>query len=303
MADDNWSLNNAPVRIVLDMNDSSYPYRWPKRTTGKTGAAPGGMPDPKTRSLDDELMAAANRSAELILSSPHIARSAGFEGTCIHGVNGEEVVTDAEGIAFVPNQDMLLVADLHLEKGSSIARRGQLLPPYDTLTTLRRLTACVEKWQPAKVVALGDSFHDDTAWQRLTPQARDQITGLMDGREWIWITGNHDPLPPIGLGGQVLDCLDLGPFTLRHEPMPGFGVCEIAGHLHPKARLVRRGRHVRRSCFAASRTRMILPSFGAYTGGLNVLDVAYHGLFDGRSFHALMRGDRQVYRIAGKDLS
>ena len=225
-----------------------------------------------------------------------------FQGTCIHAVNAEELVTDAAGVVYWPGEQAILVADLHLEKGSSFARRGQLLPPYDTMATLIRLAACLDKWQPKRVIALGDSFHDTIASQRLSSDASDTLKTMMTGREWVWITGNHDPQPPAGFGGDVTKEISCGRLLLRHEPQIDAPNGEIAGHLHPKARIIRRGRSIRRSCFAASRNRMILPSFGAYTGGLNVLDEAFSGLFAGRNFCALMRGEDQVYRIAAKDL-
>ena len=247
---------------------------------------------------DDDFMA---QLAEKISISPE-GETSPIEGTCIHAVNGVELVTDAEGVAYWPAEQALLVADLHLEKGSSFARRGQLLPPYDTMTTLKRFGGCLDKWQPKKVIALGDSFHDAQGAERLSAEALELLRSQMMGRDWTWITGNHDPHPPTNLGGTVLDQLKTGGLILRHEPLIGAERGEIAGHLHPKARIVRRGRSIRRSCFAASRSRMILPSFGAYTGGLSVLDPAFEGLFTGKNFYALMRGNGQIYRIAGKDL-
>ena len=240
--------------------------------------------------------------AQAQLSSPNIFNSAATAGTCMHHVNGVELLADAEGIAWWPETQTLLVADLHLEKGSSFARRGQLLPPYDTMTTLRRLEKCTEAWQPKRVIALGDSFHDKDASERLQLPAMELLKSFMPGRSWIWITGNHDPEPPKGLEGDVVAELREGGLILRHEPCADDCLGELSGHLHPKARIVRRGRAVRRSCFAVSEMRMILPSFGAYTGGLNVLDTAYADLFDGRQFHALMRGDGQVYKISGREL-
>jgi DNA ligase-associated metallophosphoesterase len=232
----------------------------------------------------------------------NIAQFGDFAGTCIHAVNGVELVADADGIAYWPATETLLVADLHFEKGSSFARRGQLLPPYDTGITLQRLAAVLARWQPRRVVALGDSFHDSQAAMRLSTEDRETLLSLMHGRDWVWITGNHDPAPPAGLGGEGLSEMREGGLILRHEPQVDPEAGEIAGHLHPCATVVRRGKAVRRSCFAVSRHRMILPSFGAYTGGLDVFHPAFDGLFDGRTFHALMRGEGQVYRISGKDL-
>ncbi len=290
------------------MSDSSYSFRRPensgrksKRSNNPDGSSQkGGSPEQLD---DDRLMAQiAEQTAFNFADDAAGLSEHDYRGNCIHAVNGAELVADAAGVAYWPAEQALLVADLHLEKGSSFARRGQLLPPYDTKATLTRLSVCLDKWRPERVIALGDSFHDREASERLVPDDQQFLQSLMQGREWVWITGNHDPEPPIGLGGTNLNELRLGNLTLRHEPQVGAMAGEIAGHLHPKARLVRRGRSVRRSCFAASRTRMIMPSFGAYTGGLDVLDPTYDGLFGGRKFHALMRGEGQVYRIPARDL-
>lgn len=294
------------------MSDSSYSYRWPKFSTKDSGKkskrsevkndlSPKAN-EPQTLD-DDEFMAGLAQQIELEFPREEDASNAELiAGTCIHAVNGVELVTDAAGIVYWPAEQALLVADLHLEKGSSFARRGQLIPPYDTKTTLKRFVACLEQWQPQRVIALGDSFHDKDASKRLSQADGDTLRLAMTGTDWVWITGNHDPEPPVGLGGTVLDQLTVGGLILRHEPSSDSAHGEIAGHLHPKARLISRGRSVRRSCFAASRSRMIMPSFGAYTGGLDVLDKAFAPLFEGRNFHALMRGDNQVYRIAAKQL-
>ena len=227
---------------------------------------------------------------------------AGHDGTCVQNVAGVDLVTDPSGIAYWPAEQTLLVADLHLEKGSSLARRGHMLPPYDTQETLSRLARCMDVWRPKRVMSLGDSFHDSEGAQRLGLPNRRALVSMMSRCDWLWITGNHDPLPPEGLGGDVMDELRLGGLILRHEPQHTDCRGEIAGHLHPKARIVRRGRSVRRSCFAADAQRMILPSFGSYTGGLSVLDPAFSPLFEGRKFHALMRSEGQVYRIAAREL-
>lgn len=291
------------------MSDSPPPYPWSlkgrdksKRSSrGRQQNSPQYSPQNSLQdTLDDNTLMAQIQTS---LPVPDLFAAASWQGTSVHAVAGEELVADSEGVLYHPAQQALLVADLHLEKGSSFARRGQLLPPYDTMATLQRLAVSLDKWQPKRVIALGDSFHDADASDRLSKTAHDLLSSLMRGRDWMWISGNHDPLPPSQLGGDVADSLSMGKLTLRHEPNPGAEPGEIAGHLHPKARLVRRGRSVRRSCFAASPSRMILPGFGAYTGGLNVFDRAFDGLFEGRNFHALMRGDGQVYRIPASELS
>jgi len=281
------------------VGDSPKSLRWTLKSRPRDKAKPASVSvsNPADQPDDEALMAAL---AETLLDSES---KPVWKGCCIHAVNGVELIADPSGVAYWPSEDTLLVADLHLEKGSSFARRGQLLPPYDTMETLKRFSAAIKKWQPKRVMALGDSFHDRDAHLRLSKEAMDTLGTMMTGRDWVWITGNHDPDPPVGLGGDVADEIENGGLVLRHDPLVDARPGEIAGHLHPKAKLIKRGRHVRRSCFAASRNRMILPSFGAYTGGLNVFDPAFEGLFEGRNFHVLMRGDEQLYRIAATDLS
>lgn len=210
-------------------------------------------------------------------------------------VAGVELVADLSGALFWPERRMLLVADLHLEKGSACAARGSLLPPFDTADTLERLAWAVACHDPAIVVALGDSFHDTAGTERLVPQDRARLASLQRGRDWVWIAGNHDPEPGRDVGGTFARELRLGPLVLRHEPAGLGTVGEIAGHLHPCARVVQRGRSLTRRCFAADGRRLVMPAFGAYTGGLNVRHAAFDTVFDGTGFTAYLIGDSRLY--------
>lgn len=216
-------------------------------------------------------------------------------------VAGERAVCDPSGALFLPSDRLLVVSDLHLEKGSFFACRGSFVPPYDTLVTLRRLSAAIARWQPSIVVSLGDSFHDAGGSGRLPEVFRDHLLTLMAGRQWYWIAGNHDPVPPKGLPGHWVDELALGSLIFRHEPTLGVEG-EIAGHLHPGARIVQRGRSVRRACFACDGRRMVMPAFGSLTGTLNVLDGAFAGLFSPEQLTAYMLGTDRVYPISGSML-
>ena len=145
------------------------------------------------------------------------------------------MLADLSGALFWEEQRLLVVSDLHLEKGSSFAARGVLLPPYDTVATLSRLAAVIARHDPRMVIALGDSFHDRDAHERLSAPDRDALAALQARRDWIWISGNHDPALPSDLGGVVATEVAIGPIAFRHEPTGAVG--EIAGHLHPKARV------------------------------------------------------------------
>jgi DNA ligase-associated metallophosphoesterase len=213
-------------------------------------------------------------------------------------VNGADLVPDLSGAIYWPSERTIVVADLHLEKGSSFAARGVLLPPYDTAATLGLLGRVVARHAPRLVIALGDSFHDGGGPARVMPQDRAALAELQRGRDWVWIAGNHDPDPAQDIGGVFARSLSLGPLTFRHEPTHGPADGEIAGHLHPSARVAQRGRTVSRKCFAADGRRMILPAFGAYTGGLNIRDRAFIAVFGALAFTAHLIGERRLYAFA-----
>lgn len=231
-----------------------------------------------------------------------LPKESGGDGPHAGEIAGEEVLLDPSGVLFWPAESLLAVADLHLEKGSSQAARGVFLPPYDTGATLAALAAAIARYEPRTVLCLGDSFHDRRADGRMDGLDRDRIAALQAGRAWVWISGNHDPLAPVGLGGEACDELALGPLIFRHEPCGAAAPGEVAGHLHPSARIRQRGRSLRRRCFAGDGARLVLPAFGAFTGGLNVLDEAWKGIFAARRFNAYMLGATRVFPVPGRVL-
>ena len=206
------------------------------------------------------------------------------------------LVPDLSGALWLPEERTLVVADLHLEKGSAYAARGVMLPPYDSTATLAMLAAAMRRHQPARVIALGDSFHDREAESRLAPTTLAALRQLQQGRDWLWITGNHDPAISCAMGGDSAGAIVLSGVTLRHEPDAAAARPEIAGHLHPAAKVRMRGRALRRRCFALSAQRCVMPAMGAYAGGLNLRDIAFRPLFrEGLSAHLL--GDGRVFQI------
>ena len=212
-------------------------------------------------------------------------------------VNGETLFLDRQGALWWPEESILVFADLHLENGSAFATRRIFLPPYDTSATLTRMESLVERYRPRNVIALGDSFHDQNAADRLEAGTTTRLAALISQTDWLWIAGNHDPLPPSSLGGRIASEIAIGGLVFRHEPQKGHHPGEIAGHLHPCATIVGRGRGVRRKCFASDGMRMILPAMGAYAGGLDVRDDAIAMLFD-KGARAYLLGDERVYAAA-----
>ncbi|MEM9207040.1 MAG: ligase-associated DNA damage response endonuclease PdeM [Pseudomonadota bacterium] len=220
-------------------------------------------------------------------------------------VNGVGLTLLVQGAIWWAERQTLIVSDLHLEKGSSFASRGLLIPPYDTAATLKRLGALIAEWQPKTVIALGDNFHDRFGGERMAAPDRETLSALQDGRDWLWVTGNHDPEPQAGVGGEWVDTLELQGLVFRHEPhprsaQPGLFPCasegEICGHLHPSAKVRARGRSVRRSCFVTDGRRLVMPAFGVLTGGLDIRDRAYKPVFGGEPVKVFMRGRDRLFR-------
>lgn len=220
-------------------------------------------------------------------------------------VMGERAVLRCSGALWLPTHGTLVAADLHLEKGSAFAARGQMLPPYDSRATLAKLEAEIAELAPARVVLLGDSFHDSRSIGRMAEDDRDRLDRLADSRDWVWLEGNHDREALVQadatavarLPGRVVSDMALGALFLTHEPMPEARAGEVAGHLHPSACVVAHARRVRRPCFVTDGRRLILPAFGAFTGGLNVLDAAIAGLFVEPPMVAALGKDR-VHALA-----
>lgn len=181
---------------------------------------------------------------------------------------GQDLLALPQGALFWPARGALLVADLHFEKASWFAIRGQMLPPYDTIATLSALDALATDTDAAEIWCLGDSFHDSAGCDRLPADAQEMLRALTTGRRWIWITGNHDRSID-RCGGEVLDEALVDGLILRHEADPRETRPELSGHFHPKLRVRVRGRLVSRRCFVATPTKLILPAFGALTGGLD----------------------------------
>jgi DNA ligase-associated metallophosphoesterase len=211
---------------------------------------------------------------------------------------GADIALDPAGALWLPASRTLVVADLHLEKASALARRRVFLPPYDSAATLSALARLIMRRDPARVICLGDSFHDEAGAGRLGGAETARLAALQAGRDWIWISGNHDPALPASLPGKRADVILADGLTLRHEPLAGAGRGEVAGHLHPAAKVRSRGRSVRRRAFVSDGTRLILPAFGVLTGGLNVLDRAFAGLFSDHGFRAFMLGRSRVHAVA-----
>jgi DNA ligase-associated metallophosphoesterase len=213
--------------------------------------------------------------------------------TAAFDFHGAGLLADASGALYWPAKETLVVADLHLEKGSAFAANGTLLPPYDSRETLRRLQAVLQRHLARRVICLGDSFHDKTATGRLSPEDAATLRRLTKAHEWIWITGNHDPDAPADLGGIAAPEFRADRLVFRHEAAT-HAAGEVSGHFHPKASVPARGRAVGGRCFVTDGDRLILPAFGTYAGGLDVRDPAIECLL-GPKYKVLILGRARVH--------
>lgn len=211
-------------------------------------------------------------------------------------IAGRACLVVGEGGLYDCQTHTLIVSDLHLEKASAFAKRGRFLPPYDSAITLQFLAAMIDRLSPRCVVCLGDSFHDEDGPRRLSATDVSMIGALQRDRDWIWVSGNHDPLPPKSLAGDCVAQMALGQWLLRHEPSSGQASGEIAGHLHPAATL-RTPKILRRRCLLSDGDRAILPALGTYTGGLDVSDQAFDGLFEEARLTAYFLENDEVFPL------
>jgi DNA ligase-associated metallophosphoesterase len=215
-------------------------------------------------------------------------------------IAGERLMLDPAGLLAWPARRTLVVGDLHLEKGSHFAQAGRFVPPYDTRETLQRLHLALRRWRPARLITLGDSFHDAAGAGRLAAEDAALLHRLLDGIEMLWVLGNHDPVPPAGLPGEAVEQHQDGPLIFRHEAQRGpVKPGEISGHFHPKATMPTRCGGVTRPCFVADAWRVMLPAFGAYTGGLDAGDPAIATLFPRGARLFLLGRDRLYSTQAG----
>jgi len=216
-------------------------------------------------------------------------------------LNGLDFIPDLSGALFVPEFKALLIADLHLEKASNMARRGVHLPPYDTRASLMQLEAVIAQTQPEQLIFLGDSFHDDGARERIDGADLARLRAISERAATVWITGNHDPHPPTDVGGSIAHEVVLGGVTLRHEPKKlGAEDFEIAGHLHPGSAVSQRGRNIHCKCFIADGRRLVMPAFGSFTGGLSISSPPFKNLFLEKNFHVWMLSQRAIYKFPAK---
>lgn len=213
---------------------------------------------------------------------------------------GEVLTALPSGALYWPAENALLVADLHLEKMSSFAARGQFLPPYDTGMTLRRLAADIAATGAQTLISLGDSFHRDHGTTTLPERDREMLAGLVGALDWVWIAGNHDPAPH-RLGGRCVSHVERRALHLTHHPRrgrPGL----VAGHLHPAARVHADGRTVRRPCFVHDGEVLILPAYGASTGSINILSAPFAGVLRRQALEVVMLGRDRLYPVSPRRL-
>ena len=235
------------------------------------------------------------------LPAPSSTRPWGLSKQHCIALNGLDLVPDLSGALYAPEFKTLLIADLHLEKASNMAKRGVHLPPYDTRASLTQLEAVITQIRPAQLIFLGDSFHDDGARERIAEEDLARLRAITERADTIWITGNHDPHPPTDIGGRIADAVVLAGVTLRHEPKQLISEeFEIAGHLHPGGAVSQRGKRIHCKCFIGNASRLIMPAFGSFAGSLSISAAPFRDLFQERDFQVWMLGQRAIYNFPAR---
>lgn len=238
--------------------------------------------------------------AAFSLPGPRLSRAAAqppAQATLDVRVAGMDAVLDPSGALFWPAQRLMVVSDLHLETGSSYARTGQMLPPYDTRITLARLIDAIERHRPERVISLGDTFHDRGGVERLQADDRAVVDALTARAAFVWITGNHEGDCAAALAGTVCAELTVAGVTFRHIPSAPLEGVEVAGHLHPAARIAVKGRTMKRRAFVGCDRRLVMPAFGCLTGGLSVADPAFAALWPVSRPRLHLCGKTRVYAV------
>ena len=209
---------------------------------------------------------------------------------------GQDFVIVDRAALYWPREKALFVADLHFEKASWYARSGQMLPPYDSAATLDRLERALDASGATSLWCLGDNFHDSDGASRLDPTLVARLESLSRRIALHWITGNHDSALETGFGGRVVEEAEIAGLALRHKAETCRSVPELSGHFHPRLRVRLRGRTVSRPCFVACCDRLILPAFGALTGGLDADDPAILSVL-GAGPHAFVATESAALRF------
>ena len=222
-------------------------------------------------------------------------------GSCRVLLCGKAFVADRSGALYWPAEKTLIVSDLHLEKGSYLSEDGVVLPPYDTGSAFEKLEEALDRYDPLRVIALGQSFCAGEE-ARLSAHDTDWLYDLMEDREWFWVCGNDSCSVPEGIGGTAVPHLTLGGIKFRHEPVRAPVSHEIAGRMHPVAQISEFGHTVRGRCFVSNGMRLVLPSIGAYSSGSNVLGKTFDPLLGHEGVFVWMVYSGRVMQIASGQL-
>jgi uncharacterized protein len=264
---DFWQMDNTPGRTAVTLE------RIPSR-----------------RKIGEPEGAASDRNPERALGAGQTSAEINFAGLCL--------TLDPSGAAYIAAQHALIVSDLHLEKGSGAAARGRLIPALDSYDTLLRLKRAIKAYEPKRVICLGDSFHDRFAGDRMAEADRTALNSLCNlAQELVWVSGNHDPEAPAFCEGERKDQLEIGGITLRHEPDFENDGPQIIGHFHPKTSVAAGGYRFSGRCFYASDEFLIMPAFGAFTGGLSCADSAIASLHKSKARIFMMHAAK-IWRVA-----
>lgn len=210
---------------------------------------------------------------------------------------------DYSGALYAPDFETLIVADLHFEKASALYEKtGSAYPPFDTRDTLLRLGDAIDRQQPKRIIFLGDTWHDEFGFARMQNTDHQLIRTIRTRAETVFISGNHDTSASGSGGPKMVQEIKLGDVVLSHEPFEDANRYQICGHLHPVAKLMQKGRTIRRRCFFVSDKQCILPAMGALSGGLNCCDPVFDRFMSYENRRVILLGRNRLFHLGMKTL-
>ena len=213
---------------------------------------------------------------------------------------GKSFIADPTGALFWPAENTLIAADLKLSQCSYLQGEDVVLPPYDTASAFEKLEDALDRYDPARVVALGNSFAGFGSCG-LSHHQSDWLQDMMEGRDWYWVAPNLSERPD-AICGTAVPQMMLGGIKFRAEPVRAPVANEVAGGLHPVAQVSRYGHLQRGRCFVSNGMRMILPSLGDYSAGCNVLSPSFDPLLGQSGLFVWFIAQERVSSVASPQL-
>ena len=192
----------------------------------------------------------------------------------------KEFILQKDGSVYWPDKKSLILGDLHLEKSSYFAKLGNFLPPYDSFETLNKLEKSLNKLNVNKIILLGDIFHDKEGIKRLNKKLLKYLDYICKKFDVIWLVGNHDGIDR-PKDAKFCKKYKIDNINFNHKSSKNT-MNELSGHYHPKATLKLFKTKISKPCFLIGKSKIILPAYGSFTGGIDSQDEIFKKIFENK---------------------